>query len=80
MDKVEIKADTITTRRKAAQVVEEATDSGASVIDLSEVEFISRSAADEFLAVATDDIEIVGAKDDVKRMLDAVKQTAKAPA
>lgn len=60
-------------RRKAAEIVEEANELGCEAIDLSQVEFVSRSVADELLQKSEyHDIELIGLSESVDQMIDAV--------
>lgn len=63
--------DACITRRRASEVADEA-EEAEGVIDLSDTEFVSRAAADEFIHRAlTDDLQL-RLSDDVEPMFDAV--------
>jgi len=77
----EVSASAIQIRRNATKIMENAHESGCSSVDLSRVEFVSRSVADELIHRSKMyDIELIGLEGDVKTMISAVsgqlKQTA----
>lgn len=64
----------LSTRKKAKEIAREAEREGRQKIDLTGVEFISRSFADEIVQQAEErGLQIVGAEGDVARMLDVVR-------
>ena len=72
-DKYQVKETTINTRRRAEQLAERATSEGCSVLDLTGVEFISRSVADELVHQSqANGLELVGLTGDTKKMVDIV--------
>ena len=71
-----VRESSLTTRRAIANLVEEVLEAGYDVIDLSEVEFISRSVADELVFQSeVRDIKLQGLSGDVKKMIAAVDGT-----
>lgn len=63
----------INTRRRAEQIAQRARLREYSAIDLSNVEFISRSVADELVHQSMQhDLELCGLNDEVSAMVDAV--------
>lgn len=80
VDELKIQSETISTRSRAVELAQTARSKGFSVIDLSEVEFISRSVADELVhQTEKNDLELCGLHGDVKAMVDIVQGSA-APA
>lgn len=74
-DSLKIHQDAVSTRNKARSISEEVTDGGHESLDLSNVEFISRSVADEFVQQSqSKDFDLVGAEDDVADMIEIVKR------
>ena len=68
-----IKAESITTRRRAAAIAESAVSEGYQTLDFSAVKFVSRSVADEFVDQAnTHGIELRGRSGDVDLMFERV--------
>lgn len=64
----------INTRRRAEEIAKQARDEGYSVVDLSDVEFVSRSVADELVHQSDEyDLELAGLEGDVEKMVDAVR-------
>jgi len=60
-------------RRNATELMEDAHESGYSAVDLSRVEFVSRSVADELIHRSNMyDIDLIGLEGDVNSMIDAV--------
>ena len=76
-DKYVIGEESIITRRYAEQVSEEARKSGCSAIDLSNVDSISRSVADEFVHQTNNsDLSLTGQTGDVKKIIEIVASSA----
>lgn len=72
-DNIKIKETSINTRRRAKTIAENAIENGYDAVDLSNVEFVSRSVADEFVHQAEEkDLEIVGQEGDVEKMFNVV--------
>ena len=72
-DSFPIKANSIIARKKAAKLAEEAMNNGFSTIDLSQVEFVSRSVADELVHYREEyDLEYSGVQNEVEAMIKAV--------
>jgi len=68
-----IETESITTRRRAAAIVESAVSEGYGALDFAAVSFVSRSVADEFIDQATTHgIELRGRSGDVERMFERV--------
>ena len=68
-----IETESITTRRRAAAIVESAVSEGYQALDFAPVEFVSRSVADEFIDQATThDIALRGRSGDVDQMFERV--------
>lgn len=66
----------LSTRKKVQQIMERAHQDNYTILDLSQVGFISRSVADELRYYRDkDDIQIVGLNGSVKEMFDAVAGT-----
>ncbi|WP_058826719.1 hypothetical protein [Haloferax sp. Q22] len=71
----------INTRSYAEEVVKEAIKKGCTTLDLSKVEIISRSAADELHHYErTNEVEIVGLNGEPAQMYDIVKRDDPVPA
>jgi anti-anti-sigma regulatory factor len=69
----EIQDAAIHTRRRAEQIAEEAKDCNCTEIDLSGVEFVSRSVADELFHQSEEyDLQLVGLQEEVRKMVQAV--------
>lgn len=69
-----LKLKSLSTRKKAEEIAREAERLGRDEIDLSGVEFISRSFADELVNQSqTRNLPIVGAEGNVAEMLDIVR-------
>lgn len=69
-----LKLASLSTRDKAKKIAREAERKGRGEIDLTGVEFVSRSFADELIKQADErDLEIVGVDDEVAKMLDVVR-------
>lgn len=65
----------INTRRRAESLAAAARESGCSAIDLSNVEFVSRSVADELVHQSIEhDLHLTGLDGDVRVMVDAVRE------
>lgn len=65
----------LSTRKKAKEIARDAERQGMQEIDLTGVEFVSRSFADEIVKQADErGLKIVGADEDVERMLDVVRK------
>lgn len=70
---LQVQETTINTRRRAEEIVTEARERDCTTIDLQNVEFISRSVADELVhQVESTDVELVGLSGDVKIMYEVV--------
>lgn len=70
---LEIEADSLITRNRAQEIAEEAIEGDYSALDLSNVEFISRSVADELLHYHKEhDLGLNNVQEDVDEMLSAV--------
>jgi len=68
-----IETESITTRRRAAAIVEAAVSEGYGALDFAAVSFVSRSVADEFIDQATTHgIELRGRSGDVEQMFERV--------
>jgi anti-anti-sigma regulatory factor len=64
---------TISTRAAAKEILEEAQEEGHDTVDLSKVESISQSVADEFLTSAqTAGLKLSGLQGEVKKVILAV--------
>jgi hypothetical protein len=71
----------VSTRRQARRIAVEADQSGVSTLDFSPVDFVSRSAADEFVHQSEKrSLELRGLGGDVATMIDAVRDDSAAPA
>jgi len=80
-DIYKVEQESIHLRRQAKKIVEQAAKEGCSTIDLSAVEFVSRSVADELIHRSEQhDVDLVGLEGDVDMMIEAVsgqlRQTA----
>ena len=80
-DIYKVEQESIHLRRQAKEMVDNAAEEGYSTIDLSAVEFVSRSVADELIHKSEQhDVELVGLEGDVDMMIEAVsgqlRQTA----
>lgn len=74
MAKSTIITTTLTTREKAKELIRDADNKGIDTLDFSNVEFISRSFADEILTQSNSrDISIEGVNESVKKMFKVVK-------
>lgn len=68
-----VNEDSIATRNRANQIIQEARKNGYTTVDLSGVEFVSRSVADELAHhKAESDIELQGLQDSVEAFVRAV--------
>ena len=68
-----LKLSSLSTREKAKQMAREAEREGREAIDLADVEFVSRSFADELVKQADKrGLEIVGGARDVQATLEVV--------
>lgn len=68
-----VEEETLTTRQRAEFLVQTARENDCSVLDLSRVEFMSRSVADEFrYHQEKGAIELVGLSGSAKEMFDIV--------
>jgi len=68
-----IETESITTRRRAAAIVEAAVSEGSGALDFAAVSSVSRSVADEFIGQATTHgIELRGRSGGVERMFERV--------
>lgn len=77
-DRLKVDGISINTRRRVEQLVEEAQREGHSTIDLSEVEFMSRSVADEFVHHKIEsDIQLCGLQEPIRDLIDAVEASKK---
>lgn len=69
-----VEEESIHTRRRARNIVESASDQGYSAIDISRVEFIGRSVADELIQGSIEhDLDLIKPTDEVEQMLDIVR-------
>jgi anti-anti-sigma regulatory factor len=72
---------TITTRRRARELAAEADSRDVAAIDLGDVEFVSRSVADELVHQAREhSFDLHGAEADVATMIDAIRGSEQAMA
>lgn len=76
-DVVCVNDESVSTRRYAREISENAADNGANALDLSRVEFVSRSVADELLHQAEQrNLELRNADGEVAAVLAAVRGDA----
>lgn len=69
-----VRGSSINTRQQASSIVEQAVNSGCKAIDLTNVEFVSRSSADELSVLADEyDLELRGASGDVEKMFEVIR-------
>ena len=69
-----IDTESITTRRRAEAIAESAVSEGFHALDFSQVEFVSRSVADEFIHQAScHDLDLRGRTGDVTQMFEMVE-------
>ncbi|MEZ3115242.1 hypothetical protein RYH80_04815 [Halobaculum sp. MBLA0147] len=71
---VSVDDDSVSTRRYAREIAEDAAANGADALDLTGVEFVSRSVADELLHQSERrNLELRHAEGEVAEMLNAVR-------
>ena len=76
-----IDGSAIVTRKRAERLVDEACTNHNSVLDLTTIEFVSRSVADELLHQQEErGVELRGLDDQVGEIVDAVSEGRKATA
>ncbi len=76
-----VESDAIITRNKAEQIASAAKEQECSAIDLINVEFVSRSVADELNHHSKQyDLELVNVQDPVQSLLDVVSGDPQATA
>lgn len=76
-----VEDEIIVTRNRAREIINEAVEEGAAEIDLSNVENISRSVADELVYSCNEyNLSLNSATPQAKNMIKAVKETAVADA
>ena len=69
-----VEEESIHTRRRARDIIESASGQGYSAIDISNLEFISRSVADELIQGSIEhDLDLINPSDEVEQMLDIVR-------
>lgn len=67
--------ETLSTRQKATQLVRDAHSQGYETLDLSNVEFMTRSVADELRYYADNgEIELSGLQGEAKELFDLVSE------
>lgn len=73
-----VDVESINTRRKAEEISRQARKNGHSTLDLSNVEFVSRSVADELIHQSEKhSLELAGLSGDVESMIEIVRERAK---
>lgn len=72
---LKIDKEALSTREKAKRIVKAAAEVGAKELDFSEVEFVSRSFADEVIEQADKlDIDIVNLRDSPKKVFNVIEK------
>lgn len=80
-DVIEVKEASINTRRHVERLVGKAHSKGCSTIDLSNVEFVSRSVADEIVHQRERDmVDFEGLEGDVAKMVSIIEDKQPKPA
>lgn len=74
-DEIQVQEASINTRRHVERLVGKAHSQGCSTIDLSNVEFVSRSVADEIVhQMEREMVEFEGLEGDVAEMVQLIKE------
>lgn len=75
-EKYVVEESSIITRRRAGQLVSDARESECSAIDLSNVDSISRSVADELVHQTMDsELALMGLTGDVRKMVEIITKS-----
>ncbi|WP_148263663.1 hypothetical protein [Halopiger xanaduensis] len=78
-DKFVVEDDAIITRNRAREIGRDARQIGCDEIDLSNVEFVSRSVADELVYQSQKgDISLIGLRDEVEEMINLIDGSSSA--
>jgi len=72
-----VEESSIITRRQAEQFADEARANGCSALDLSKVDSVSRSVADELVHQTTDsELKLTGLTGDVRKMVEIISDSS----